>query len=167
MRVSASFFIWVEIFIFFFFLMDLQVGDIMNNNGLAISGNIFNTNNIEYGSTENGTYIKFPDGILICFNGKFVTGTVEANHRWNGEGPLYGYLYDPFPDFPVKFIETPKAYGFSIASSSSIYYANGFRNGTTEGIHANNIGGCYIFSGKAVENDPFYLSYYAVGKWKN
>ena len=124
-------------------------------------------NGLEIISNENGIALKFSDGTLACFNGKFFNGTVEANHRWGSEGPLYGYLRDnPFPDFPVKFIETPKAYGFNTAGSSSIYYANGFRNGTTEGIHANNIGGCYIFSGGAVENDPFYLSYYAIGRWK-
>lgn len=119
----------------------------------------------QYGSNANGKYIKFSNGIVICMNGSFLHGTVEAGHKWQ-DGPLYGYMDNPFPDFPVKLIEKPLYYNIGIANSATIYGILLYRNGSTTGVSANNVGGFYIFSGQACKDEQFYANYIAIGRWK-
>ena len=61
---------------------------------------------VETGSNGNGTYIKFADGIMICY--KTVTGTVQITEQY------YGYFYHTpdgkyfnLGDYAMPFIERP------------------------------------------------------------
>lgn len=77
------------------------------------AGGISAYTNIESGSNSNGSYVKYPDGTLICT--KTITNTSSFNV------PIGNLFYSGFPvnagDWAHAFIDTPTA-DFSITSSS-------------------------------------------------
>lgn len=59
-------------------------------------------NIIESGSNENGTYIKFADGTMICTGTKSFTGEAD----YTEDGSIYYKDVGEYT-FPIEFIETP------------------------------------------------------------
>lgn len=63
------------------------------------------------GSNTNGWYIRLPDGMQICYNRGFGTGTV-----WTASGSLYKCADIPWT-FPAAFVMSPSSYCLSNANT--------------------------------------------------
>lgn len=118
----------------------------------------YNANNVLVsGSNENGNYIKFHDGTMICTGNKSVTSQPH--------GTSYGGLYRSnsitFDDFPVAFVEAPIV-SVSIIESNA---PNGCMLDIFDGPTTTNPG---RFSTVKENSSPLTATfgYIAIGKWQ-
>lgn len=128
-----------------------------------IQENIENAINgiVESGSNENGTYIKFADGTMICMQ-NFVLTVAITNSEGNG---YYARVESEIPNYPQTF--------------TKIYYANVslFNNNIMNVVPYNdekNIGSqlnkiakkLYFYSPSMYENETTFIQTIAIGSWK-
>lgn len=111
----------------------------------------------EIGSNENGTYIKYDDGRLICMNE--ITKSLAITNNWGG---LYASASDShFTNFPMTFISRPQVY---ISTSSSggyeTFHVKGYPPSTTNAT-------TFRVLGYWSTTQNIILSYLAIGRWKN
>lgn len=105
---------------------------------------------IVWGTNANGTFVKFPDGTMLC-SGTRMPVSVIANVR-----------ADFYPTFPADFILTPTLVPTleypSVSDGNGItvkrFTGTGF--GATQGL-------LQITSG---ENNTYMVAYIAMGRWK-
>lgn len=110
---------------------------------------------IESGSNDNGKWIKFNDGTMICSNRISVVAAINSAY-----GTLYRSDAVNIPDFPVEFIEKP-SYSFSCDSTYSAFVVNW--SATTK----TNTGMIILVRiGSSTPTVDFNISYIAIGKWK-
>lgn len=110
---------------------------------------------IESGSNDNGKWIKFADGTMICSNRISIYATINLAY-----GPLYRSDVINIPDFPVEFIEKP-SYSFSCDSTYSAFTVNWSVTTKT------NTGTIILTRiGSSTPTADFNISYIAIGKWK-
>lgn len=114
---------------------------------------------IESGSNENGSWIKYADGTMICT--KTVIGTTNINVSW---GSLYESPQVPLGDFALPFIETPKVFANnSIPSGKS---GNGFFIEWVDGITNTSLGSVILVRPLQGNNSKYNIDLFAIGKWK-
>ena len=121
-----------------------------------------NTNNdvkwgniIETGSNDNGTYIKFTDGTMICRATKRITGITTAVGS-NGNVPTSANQ-NGFT-FPVAFIEKPEVSMSACRHSAWIGYAwTPTETETSDFV---------VYTNVPVSNFYIDIQYIAVGRWK-
>lgn len=87
-----------------------------------------NNGGIEKGENENGAYIKFPDGTLICR--KTVQGTVDVDTSTMGGAFYYGRVN--LGNVPYNFIERPTYIVSPNTVSGTQYFLSG-ASGTAYG----------------------------------
>lgn len=128
-------------------------GELTAKEGIKIGSNPI----IDSGTNENGTYIKYYDGTMICY--KTVSGTVEITEQY------YGYFYHTpddklfnLGDFAMPFVETP---------ISSIRFRGGNTQwiGSTQNQSATHIGDLHIISVTSKTAGAYY-DVIAFGRWK-
>lgn len=78
---------------------------------------IIDTLNITSGSNENGSWVKYPDGTMICYMS--VTAEVTFNNVWYAE---YSGTMD-LGYFPQRFVEVPNVQ-LSNHSTSAVTFQN-------------------------------------------
>jgi len=111
---------------------------------------------VESGSNDNGDYIKFSDGTMICT--KKISKVLNLTNS-------FGSLYETpdkvqLGDFPVLFISVPTV-NVCISSSNG----NGWLE--TVGRYTNsNAGIIYICSAVSLTNINYVINVTAIGKWK-
>lgn len=114
---------------------------------------------IDSGSNENGSWVKFYDGTMICRNTKAfeVTATNAL-----GSALYYGYVAD-IGYFPQAFIDRPDI-NFSLHTGSDIFAIQPY---DISSVTKENAGGVYaICAQQRTSSATIYISYIAVGKWK-
>lgn len=128
-------------------------GELTAKEGIKIGSNPI----IDSGTNENGGYIKYYDGTMICT--KTVSGTVEITEQY------YGYFYHTaddklfnLGDFAMPFVETP---------ISSIRFKGGNTQwiGSTQNQSATHIGDLHIISVTSKTAGAYY-DVIAFGRWK-
>jgi hypothetical protein len=109
---------------------------------------------IESGSNDNGSYIKYEDGTMICHTRKTIT--IAVNNAW---GSLYASEVIAALTYPVPFIKTPTI-SFGVESAISVWAmcAEPGNNIRTPKF--------YLVSGVTNNLAYFDIEYIAIGKWK-
>lgn len=114
---------------------------------------------VDSGSNENGSWVKFYDGTMICRNTK--SFEVTATNAL-GSALYYGYVAD-IGDFPQAFIDRPDI-NFSLHTGSDIFAIQPY---DISSVTKENAGGVYaICAQQRTSPVTIYISYIAVGKWK-
>lgn len=114
---------------------------------------------VDSGSNENGSWVKFYDGTMICKNTKAfeVTATNAL-----GSALYYGYVAD-IGDFPQAFVDRPDI-NFSLHTGSDIFAIQPY---DISSVTKENAGGVYaICAQQRTSPATIYISYIAIGKWK-
>lgn len=109
---------------------------------------------VESGSNNNGSYIKFSDGTMICRNKK--TFNIAANIAY---GALFRTEGIDFPNFPVAFKDVPDISCFCIGVNTALL-AN-WNVSTKE-----KIGPLIGIRPTSTNAQDYIISYIAIGKWK-
>ena len=106
---------------------------------------------IESGSNENGSWVKFPDGTMICTY-------IDSNEYTTTEaiGQVFRNLDVPMWTFPQPFIETPVMTAM-VRGNNTWVASSGNGVSQTQG---------QVFIYGAVNNATGRLSYQAIGRWK-
>lgn len=105
------------------------------------------------GLNENGTYIKYPNGTMICT--KKISGNVDITKPW---GILFESNAIGCGKYANEFIETP------IISATST--DAGFIIETITGNTRESFGDLYLALPISETNRPYDISLIAIGKWK-
>ena len=118
------------------------------DNSVAIS------NIIESGSNSNGSWIKYSDGTMICYQ----SFTCNVNYSTKYGSGYYAEITDEIKSFPVSFIETPKV---SIGLTTNYGIGCALRDTNTEKCATNIF--VYTFASRT---DTITLNIIAIGRWK-
>ena len=118
------------------------------DNSVAIS------NIIESGSNSNGSWIKYSDGTMICYQ----SFTCNVNYSTKYGSGYYAEITDEIKSFPVSFIETPKV---SIGLATNYGIGCALRDTNTEKCATNIF--VYTFASRT---DTITLNIIAIGRWK-
>ena len=118
------------------------------DNSVAIS------NIIESGSNSNGSWIKYSDGTMICYQ----SFTCNVNYSTKYGSGYYAEITDEIKSFSVSFIETPKV---SIGLTTNYGIGCALRGTNTEKCATNIF--VYAFASRT---DTITLNIIAIGKWK-
>ena len=112
-------------------------------------------NIVESGSNENGTYVKFTDGTMICRATKRITGITTAVSS-GGNVPISANQEGL--TFPAIFIEKPEVNMSACRHSAWIGY--GWTPSTTATAEF------VVYTNVPVSDFYIDIQYVAVGKWK-
>lgn len=110
---------------------------------------------IESGNNANGSYVKYSDGTMICYNTKQYTN-IPINAAY---GALYESAIITLDNFPVAFIDIP------IVTTS-------INRGTTvwvealPNLSATGLGTTWFMKPTSSTGSNFWFSYIAIGRWK-
>lgn len=109
---------------------------------------------VESGSNNNGSYIKYSDGTMICRNKK--TFNIAANIAY---GALFRMEGIDFPNFPVAFKDVPDISCFCVGINTALL-ANW--NASTK----EKIGPLIGIRPVSTNAQDYIISYIAIGRWK-
>lgn len=112
----------------------------------------------ETGSNSNGSYIKYNDGTLICYNSENF-GSISVNYQW---GNIYTNSNDKrwFKAFPISFTTTPTCtYSIRGTAGDCWLMTNGY------GLSSTSPGSFQVARGNS-STVSVEMSYIAIGKWK-
>jgi len=121
--------------------------DNLNNNFIEC----FNI--IESGSNENGNYIKYSDGTMICYG-------VRSNTLANNNTQIGAMWYTDsvnLGSFPVEFAEEPIINLYNIGAFTILEHLN---------LTSENIGNIYMGNGTKREASLQKTMFIAIGKWQ-
>lgn len=117
----------------------------------------FNGEIFDMGNNENGTYIKWANGLMICFGIK----NCRANtYQKFNDCLYYGYIAN-VSDFPEKY-KNPPIVHFSVHSSGAVFTLQPYN---TSSITTTKTGGVYPIA-PGVTDINIDISYMAIGFWK-
>lgn len=108
----------------------------------------------ESGSNTNGSYIKFEDGTMICWNSVPMTKSVTST--W---GALYTSPSTSLGTFPQTFIDIPTITVYCSGSSSIMLVTSAAATTTTAGS-------IQLARADSNNNVSTTVNYIAIGKWK-
>ena len=126
-----------------------EIKEVVNNNATML-GNI-----VESGSNENGTYIKYDGGIMICFKTITITG-ININNSW---GALYESGAIQLGDFAQAFSKRPTIIVEKSAGQGSWLELLNNISTTSAGI-------CYVVSAVSSTNKNLTFEIIAFGEWE-
>lgn len=133
-----------------------QVSEITNeystSTGLGYSANYVNNNVgvVDSGSNENGNYIKYADGTMICY------GTIElASTSFSSWGSIYGGNFTINQPFAQSFIANP-ILNITPVNIGAIYESSSNATMITK----------FSLMRPTNTTSAFYGIYIAIGKWK-
>ena len=117
---------------------------------------------VENGSNNNGSWIKFADGTMICRFTQIIN--VVVTNAW---GSLYGGKFSVH-DYPQEFIDIPEASITLVANNDGNYSGWIGNNGGTDDIRPTkkNIGEFVMLRPTTTSNGYYKVQVIAVGKWK-
>lgn len=138
--------------------IDTKIGDLTQLNTTNKSNLVgaINSTIIETGTNNNGTYIKYADGTMICT--KKITGQAKITSTWGnlydtGDNPLdLGNWAIPFIDVPIVSISFYGANG---------QWVEGFQTSTTK----EKIGKISIASATSKTANSYY-NIIGIGRWR-
>ena len=106
------------------------------------------------GSNENGNWIKFPDGTMICWGIKGYS-SISFNNSW---GNVYDTAKFNLGDFPQSFAEVPTV------TLQSCNGATFWPESITPTVSS--IGETWLMRPESGRYDNLHLFYIAIGRWK-
>ena len=117
---------------------------------------------VENGTNDNGSWIKFADGTMICRFTQIIN--VAVTNAW---GSLYGGKFSVH-DYPQEFIDIPEASITLVANNDGNYGGWIGNNGGTDDIRPTkkNIGEFVILRPTTSSNGVYKVQVIAIGKWK-
>lgn len=113
---------------------------------------------IESGSNSNGTWIKYDNGIMICY--KNFSGTVKITQSWYSLYETSAANALDFGNYPQSFIETPLVFTQFYGGNSQ--WVNGWVDNTRT---ASKVGKAVVCSASSKTAGAYY-NIIAIGKWK-
>ena len=138
----------------------LPIGAMVEYNGTTVPQGyekVSDGNIIESGSNENGNWIKYSDGTMICT--KKHTGTANVN---NALGSIfYNGYYAMAGDLPQNFIEAPYYYSTNVESEWEIWGLQ--TKPVTTSKWATRVD---LMSATSQSDKPITITMIAIGKWK-
>lgn len=150
-----------------------QTSQLTNNSNFAVTNvnNNFSTtqtvigsllaNNtiVEMGSNTNGSYIKWDNGLMICY--KTVSGSTNISTAW---GSLYVSSDIAGGTMPQTFISTPSiTYSGNNSTGTQFMISS---NSTGSGGSVSNFGNLCLVRPNSRTGVPYEISFIAIGKWK-
>lgn len=145
---------------------DTAIGNLSNLNTSSKDNLVTAINSVvESGSNNNGSWIKFADGTMICKFTQIIN--VAVNTAW---GSLYGGKCSVH-DYPQEFIDIPETSLTLVANNTADggNYAGWIgTNGGTNDIRPTNknIGEFNILRPTTTSNGYYKVQVIAIGKWK-
>ena len=109
---------------------------------------------IESGSNENGSYLKFSDGTLICYS--TVTITTTINTAW---GSMYESSQVSLGTTPYTF------YGSFIVTGTCVGTRSAFLENITD-ASVNSYGKTYLARPSSATSNDYKFQLIAIGRWK-
>lgn len=109
---------------------------------------------VESGSNENGSWVKYADGTMICT--KNVEGTTSATTSWGGlfEGGV------PCGNYAQPFIEKPRTNATGQKGYGNLIQCFGSNQ------NASSWGTLYILNPTSTSSCSYSIDLVAIGKWK-
>lgn len=113
---------------------------------------IKNTEIIESGINDNGSWIKFANGQMICYGSRDTTisNNTQVGNLW------YTDIFN-LGEYPISFIEKPKTY----LQIEGVFSIAEYTGNTVE-----NVGSIYMFNAVSRNNQYIQVNFCAIGKWK-
>lgn len=142
---------------------DTAIGNLSNLNTSSKDNLVTAINSVvENGTNNNGSWIKFADGTMICKFTQIINLTV--NNAW---GSLYGGKFSVH-DYPQEFIDIPEASITLVANNDGNYGGWIGNNGGTDDIRPTkkNIGEFVMLRPTTTNNAYYKVQVIAIGKWK-
>ena len=142
---------------------DTAIGNLSNLNTSSKDNLVTAINSVvESGSNNNGSWIKFADGTMICKFTQIIN--VAVTNAW---GSLYGGKFSVH-DYPQEFIDIPEASITLVANNDGNYGGWIGNNGGTDDIRPTkkNIGEFVMLRPTTTSNGYYKVQVIAVGKWK-
>ena len=142
---------------------DTAIGNLSNLNTSSKDNLVTAINSVvESGSNNNGSWIKFADGTMICRFTQIIN--VAVTNAW---GSLYGGKFSVH-DYPQEFIDIPEASITLVANNDGNYGGWIGNNGGTDDIRPTkkNIGEFVMLRPTTTSNGYYKVQVIAVGKWK-
>lgn len=142
---------------------DTAIGNLSNLNTSSKDNLVTAINSVvESGSNNNGSWIKFADGTMICKFTQIIN--VAVTNAW---GSLYGGKFS-LHDYPQEFIDIPEASITLVANNDGNYGGWIGNNGGTDDIRPTkkNIGEFVMLRPTTTSNGYYKVQVIAVGKWK-
>lgn len=132
--------------------LTLKVDDTITTDDVVVINEGFG---ITSGSNANGSWIKYPDGTMICYHTSTTLLTTSAGSTYSFYSPTSAIF-----TFPVAFISTPNV-TFSTAGVGGTLFpwvgAGDILN-TTQ---------CNAWLHSTKNDGTGYISYQAIGRWKS
>lgn len=142
---------------------DTAIGNLSNLNTSSKDNLVTAINSVvENGSNNNGSWIKFADGTMICRFTQIIN--LAVTNAW---GSLYGGKFS-LHDYPQEFIDIPEASITLVANNDGNYGGWIGNNGGTDDIRPTkkNIGEFVILRPTTNNNGYYKVQVIAIGKWK-
>lgn len=142
---------------------DTAIGNLSNLNTSSKDNLVTAINSVvESGSNNNGSWIKFADGTMICRFTQIIN--VAVTNAW---GSLYGGKFSVH-DYPQEFIDIPEASITLVANNDGNYGGWIGNNGGTDDIRPTkkNIGEFVMLRPTTTSNGIYKVQVIAIGKWK-
>ena len=142
---------------------DTAIGNLSNLNTSSKDNLVTAINSVvESGSNNNGSWIKFADGTMICRFTQIIN--VAVTNAW---GSLYGGKFSVH-DYPQEFIDIPETSITLVANNDGNYGGWIGNNGGTDDIRPTkkNIGEFVMLRPTTTSNGNYKVQVIAIGKWK-
>lgn len=116
-----------------------------NDKLVSVVGETAVNGGIESGSNANGSYVKYPDGTMICYIDSVFTGTFTVE-TWT---------------YPIAFVSIPSVQATVNHPSNALYCVN---------IGSPTVSSVGLYKGRVdthvAVTDGFYIACTAIGRWK-
>ena len=142
---------------------DTAIGNLSNLNTSSKDNLVTAINSVvESGSNNNGSWIKFADGTMICKFTQIIN--VAVTNAW---GSLYGGKFSVH-DYPQEFIDIPEASITLVANNDGNYGGWIGNKGGTDDIRPTNknVGEFVMLRPTTTSNGYYKVQVIAIGKWK-
>lgn len=112
------------------------------------------------GSNENGNWIKYEDGTMICWRNNYTT-TINITTAW-GSILFTGEISDTI-NFPSSFLGTPTVQYTVIPTTATGFFQTCYNSPSITALGISRIG---VSRPTSMSNVGAKVSYIAIGKWK-
>ncbi len=113
---------------------------------------------VESGSNDNGSWIKYSDGSMICYGNKDVT--LDCSQTW---GNLFVGRYENYISFPQEFIDIPLLQIHTRSTTNASSWLISYDKTT---VSKSNFYEVDIARATANNSVPITITFIAIGKWK-
>ena len=113
---------------------------------------------VESGSNDNGSWIKYSDGSMICYGSKDVT--FNCSQTW---GNLFVGRYEDYISFPQEFIDIPLLQIHTRSTTNASSWLISYDKTT---VSKSNFYEVDIARATANSSVPITITFIAIGRWK-